>query len=1044
MLEYSRAGASLHGVVSTETPSGPLHSVRLQLISDSEVSPDCTCGVERDVWCEHSVALLWRAADAGFLDSADSLSLRGGVAGSQGRGAEELATALIDASQLARSSSIAAAYLPEVELLLELSGDKIGAQIKFDGVIQPPAIVRRTSARALDNLLLELLEQNGYWDEEKLLWYVSASSDIEALLGFAQEYDTVKTFGNQTPLSFSREELQVLVKLRWLESGAELALYWAIPPEGREVLKEGDLIGSGPYWTYVQGTLYRVSDAGSRLATLFTHGGVVAVPRAGVGPVLEALMALEGKSHLIQVLNPERQPKSVVSIPTPKLELERRHSMADQFQGIHGFEVSAQLEFEYALPSNPHEVQLPNRAYEAECADLLKQLGFQSPGGIAGRRYLVTSDRALDLVHGGDKLFPAHWKVSGLEQIARGVRFAQLGLSISIGSGLDKADSPAKSGSIDWFDCHVTLQQNNANVPLSHLFRNIRSEADRWIRLDSGAYAQVPGGGVRSLKTTLGLLDPNFRMSNSIKTKLSAAQALSFSAIQDSAITISSDSRLKALSRRFVDFGAIEQLRPSKKFQGTLRHYQEEGVSWMNFLHEFEFGGILADEMGLGKTVQALALLQKLKSKRSKSKAEQCPALIVAPTSVIMNWHYEAKKFTPDLKVLVLHGPGRKANFGKIPEYDIVITSYALLRMDKLDLERHQFGYMVLDEAQNIKNPDAAVTKAAKGLRAYRRLALTGTPTENRPMELWSIIDFLMPGYLGSPEFFKNFIEKPILDGTAGQEVVSFLRAKTRPFILRRTKAEVEKELPPKIEAVMHVEMTNSQRRLYNQIVEEVRPRVFESVDKVGIRGASISILAALLRLRQVCNHPNSIDALKSAPGYESGKFNALKELITEALESGSKILLFAQFREMLAIIRRWLEEVGIQYSYLDGETRNRQQVVDKFNAEESQRIFLISLKAGGTGLNLAAANTVIIYDPWWNPAVESQAVDRAHRIGQKRSVMVYRMVTEESIEQKIMDLKARKSKIVDALVNENALSPRSLTRADLEQLLSPLPVDGF
>ncbi|NDC37696.1 MAG: DEAD/DEAH box helicase, partial [Proteobacteria bacterium] len=609
---------------------------------------------------------------------------------------------------------------------------------------------------------------------------------------------------------------------------------------------------------------------------------------------------------------------------------------------------------------------------------------------------------------------------------------------------LENAATPSSSsGNIDWFDCHVVLQQNNANVPLSTLFRNVRSDEDRWVRLDSGAYAKVPGGGVRSLKTTLGLLDPNYRLSNTLKSRLTPAQALSFSASHDPSVSLSIDTRLKALSKKFADFAAIEAISPSKKFQGKLRPYQAEGVSWMNFLHEFEFGGILADEMGLGKTVQALAFFQKLKSKRTRSKAERLPALVVAPTSVMTNWYYEAKKFTPDLNVVVLHGPSRKRHLSNLSEYDLVITSYALLRMDRIDLERQQFGYVLLDEAQNIKNPDAAVTKAAKALRCHRRLALTGTPTENRPLELWSIVDFLMPGYLGSLEFFRNFIEKPILEGGPGQEVIGFLRSKTKPFILRRTKAEVERDLPPKIESVMHVEMTNSQRRLYNQIVEEVRPRVFETVDKVGIRGATVSILAALLRLRQVCNHPNSIDSLKNAPGFDSGKFNALKELVGEALDSEGKILLFAQFREMLAIIRRWLEEAGITYAYLDGETRNRQDVVDRFNTDDSVKIFLISLKAGGTGLNLASANTVIIYDPWWNPAVESQAVDRAHRIGQRRTVNVYRMVTEESIEQKIMDLKARKSKIVDALVNESAFSPRALTRADLEQLLSPLPLEG-
>jgi non-specific serine/threonine protein kinase len=360
--------------------------------------------------------------------------------------------------------------------------------------------------------------------------------------------------------------------------------------------------------------------------------------------------------------------------------------------------------------------------------------------------------------------------------------------------------------------------------------------------------------------------------------------------------------------------------------------------------------------------------------------------------------------------------------------------------LDRYELERYEFSYIVLDEAQNIKNPLAATTKAAKGLRGRHRLALTGTPTENRPMELWSIIDFLMPGYLGSHDFFRTNIERPILEGGPAVQVAQMLTSKTRPFILRRIKSEVEKELPPKIESVLHVEMTQAQRQLYAQILSEVRPKVFDAIKRKGIQGASVSILAALLRLRQVCNHPNSIEAFSDAPGYDSGKFNLLKELLEEALENGRKILLFSQFRGMLSIIRGWLDEMKTSYLYLDGATKNRQDLIDQFSSDESIRLFLISLKAGGAGLNLMAADTVIIYDPWWNPAVESQAVDRAHRIGQNKTVSVYRLVTEDSVEQKIMALKSKKAKLVDALINENGLSTLTLSKGDLESLFSPLP----
>jgi non-specific serine/threonine protein kinase len=700
------------------------------------------------------------------------------------------------------------------------------------------------------------------------------------------------------------------------------------------------------------------------------------------------------------------------------------------------------LDFEYpAPPQNSNVVFLPDRAFEHECVQLLVSLGFSSSN--EKRRYTLGGDDALDFIQEGHERLSTGWKLVGFDAIRKGIRFSDLSISVAL-SGADSAESGAskqgkKGFGMEWFDCHVSVLQNNSNLPLSSLFKNSRGDNDRWARLDSGAYARVPGGTVAQLRTILGSVDPNCRVSNTIRAELSLAQAISLSRIQDPGFKVSLDKKLAALNQKLSSFSEIKQVKASKGFTGKLRHYQEDGISWLSFLHEFELGGILADEMGLGKTVQTLAFFQQLREKRGK-REDKNPVLIVAPTSVITNWSYEIKRFTPNLKFLMLHGPGRKARFNDIPDVDIVLTSYALLRLDRYDLERHEFSYVVLDEAQNIKNPQATTTKAAKALRCRHRVALTGTPTENRPMELWSIMDFLMPGYLGSYEFFRANIERPILEGGTSIDVAQMLNAKTRPFILRRLKADVERELPPKIESVLHVEMTTSQRQIYSQILNEVRPKVFDAIKKKGVQGASISILAALLRLRQVCNHPNSIDALSDEPGFDSGKFNLLKDLVQEALESGRKILLFSQFRGMLSIIRTWLEEMQVSHLYLDGATRNRQELIDQFSQDESVRLFLISLKAGGSGLNLMAADTVIIYDPWWNPAVESQAVDRAHRIGQNKTVSVYRLVTEESVEQKIMDLKAKKSKLVDALINENGLSTVKLSKGDLESLFSPLP----
>jgi len=1010
----------------------------------------------QEQWCPHAVALLWRASELDFFDPRGGFSERESTFRVNSNSPADIAHAVRElckleaerpASEVVQASG---AFTPAVSVLLDLSSDRLGIKVAFDDQEQEPTIFegfKLISSRALDNILLQVLEDEGSWDETGRLWYINSSRGIELVLGLIEEYDTVLSVSNLQPVSVAHEPVGGKLVLTWQPSALDLRMRWCVPNGDSlvEVDRSQEVFGTGPFWTMVKNRIYRLSPQAARISSMFGSSNSLSIPRSQAGPVLEALHELgDGAIEAIKVTNPELQPAVEITIPIPVLNLERRDVTSEHFTSHKQVELFAILDFEYPQPpAASNVVYLRNRSFESECASLLFDLGF---AGLSDKgRYLISSDAALDFIHDKYERLSKPWRVRGLDSIRKGVKFAELSVAVSLSSSAKKGEfneaNAKRSGSIDWFDCHVSVIQNNSNLPLSSVFKNSRYDSDRWTRLDSGAYARVPGGSIAQLKTILGMVDPNCRVSNTIKTQLSLAQAISLSRINDQGFSIALDKRLSALSTKLASFSQIKPLKATKGFHGKLRHYQEEGISWLNFLHEFELGGILADEMGLGKTVQALAFFQSLTDARGKKEPKR-PVMIVAPTSVITNWSYEIKKFTPSASVLMLHGPGRKAHFDDIPKYDFVLTSYALLRLDRYDLEKHELSYLVLDEAQNIKNPLATTTKAAKALRARRRVALTGTPTENRPMELWSIMDFLMPGYLGSYEFFRTNIERPILEGGTSVEVAQLLNAKTRPFILRRLKADVEKELPPKMESVLHVEMTPSQKHIYTQILNEVRPKVFEAISKKGIQGASVSILAALLRLRQVCNHPNSIDAFSEVPGFDSGKFNLLKDLTLEALESGRKILLFSQFRGMLSIIRTWLDEIGTQYLYLDGATRNRQDLIDKFSQDDSVRLFLISLKAGGAGLNLMAADTVIIYDPWWNPAVESQAVDRAHRIGQTKTVSVYRLVTEDSVEQKIMALKAKKSKIVDALINENGLSTVKLTKGDLESLFSPLP-DG-
>ncbi len=1007
----------------------------LAVISPTEVDATCSCCSTEEIaeqWCDHAVALLVRASDLGFLDNSQGFSARESTFRSGITGPFEVADLIKDIKSTVPSTSKSpVAVKTEVEVRVSIDNDRLGIAVFFNGNNQGTNIFKDasfSSQRALDNILIDILEREGSWDEASEQWIINSSDGISMILGILEEYKSVTIANTGAKFVVSSSPLDSQLILSWEDSGLKVRSHW-LSEDGKVLERGSGLIGSGPHWTLVDSTLFSLTPTASRIVGIFPYGPTISIPLREVGPVLEAVDSFQ--SPLIVEENAELRPTAKLTDPEVHLSLTAKDEPVQHFQSSAPLTVEAQLRFSYPAPkAGSRVVYIPNREFESRCRELLNGHGFKPTS--KGSTLIAEGDEALNIVSSPKNIFPTGWEIEGLEALKKAVRFADLELHVSMG------DSAEKSKSANWFECNITLTQNNATIPISSLFRSDRENAKTWVRLDTGAYARIPGGSLQALKTTLGMIDSNYRFANAIRSKLGAAQAVTLGKSESTGVNVSTDKKLKALIERFSDFSSIKKSKLSTLFSGTLRPYQMEGVDWLSFLCEYELGGILADEMGLGKTVQTLAFLQQLKQVK---KTKGGPSLIVAPTSIITNWLYEARRFTPNLKVLALHGPERKNFFKKLDEFDLIITSYALLRLDRTELSQYTFEYLILDEAQNIKNPSAATTKAAKSLAALHRLALTGTPTENRPLELWSIMDFLMPGYLGGHDFFKNQIERQLMEGS--QEMTRILNSKTKPFILRRTKAQVEKDLPPKIESVLPVSMTASQRSLYAQIIEEVRPKVFDAVKEKGIKGASVSILAALLRLRQVCNHPNSISTLRNLPGFDSGKFNLFKELVEEALDSGGKILVFCQFIEMLSLMRGWLDELKTPYLYLDGSTKNRQDLVDRFNSDPEIRLFLISLKAGGTGLNLASADHVIIYDPWWNPAVENQAVDRAHRIGQRKTVNVYRLVTEETVEQKIMGLKEKKSKLFDSLVNENGLSSAQLTKADLESLFSPLTPGG-
>ena len=556
--------------------------------------------------------------------------------------------------------------------------------------------------------------------------------------------------------------------------------------------------------------------------------------------------------------------------------------------------------------------------------------------------------------------------------------------------------------------------------------------------LADGRLLPLPGARLAPLlKALLGLVGPRRERLTNNTVKLHRAEASALAAFAGEA---GMDLAWAASAKRLIELGnslrrgrGLIAVAPAASFHGKLRPYQADGLAWLDFLRDAAFGGVLADDMGLGKTVQALAFLAREKEQGRLTK----PALIVCPTSVLPNWLSEAKHFAPTLAVLPLRGLDRRESFAAIPNSDLVITTYPLLARDHEVLLAHEFHAAILDEAQAIKNPKATVSGLAHRINARHRFALTGTPIENNLGEVWSLFEFLNPGLLGDERTFRRTLRIPIeKHGDAGAQ--AFLSRRLKPFMLRRTKEEVAKELPPKTEIIELIRLEGAQRDLYETVRSLMHAKVRDEIARKGLAKSHIVFLDALLKLRQICCDPRLLKLPQARHVRGSAKFERLMEMIPELVSEGRRILLFSQFTSMLALIEEGIAALKIPYVMLTGDTVDRTTPVRKFQTGKVP-LFLLSLKAGGTGLNLTAADTVIHYDPWWNPAVENQATDRAHRIGQDKPVFVYKLIVREGIEGAIELLKSRKAALAEALFANSAKTPLDLTEADISALFAPL-----
>ena len=655
---------------------------------------------------------------------------------------------------------------------------------------------------------------------------------------------------------------------------------------------------------------------------------------------------------------------------------------------------------------------------EQEILSILHEYGFSvQPGGA----YLENEEAVFDFLYSGIPRIQEIAHIYYSEDFKGYLSRRSLSYSggIRLNSGMDMLEF---SFEVEGIDPHE----------LGDIFAALR-EKKRYYRLKDGTFLSLEGQELDEIANLMDHLDieyRDFREDTVIIPKYRAMfldEQINNSHIKD----FSRSSAFKELVSSIKEPGDLD-LSPPESLKNILRGYQVFGFRWLKSLSSYGLGGILADDMGLGKTLQVIALL--LSDKEEKGSQ---PSLAVVPTSLVYNWEDEVKKFAPCLKTLVLTGSKeeRLEKIKDIDHVDLVITSYPLIRRDGDELEDYFFRYCILDEAQHIKNPDSQSAKTVKTINAGVRLALTGTPMENALSELWSIFDFIMPGYLFSYSRFKKRFEVPIVkDGD--EEAARQLSYHIKPFILRRLKKDVLRELPEKIEHKVSAELTTEQKKVYLAYMHRIREDIEKEIEDKGFNKSHIKILAGLTRLRQICCHPSTF--LENYKGG-SGKMELLEDIIDEAIQGGHRILLFSQFTGMLDIIKKFLEAKQIEYLYLDGSTptKERGRLVRSFN-EGLGDIFLISLKAGGTGLNLTGADTVIHFDPWWNPAVEDQATDRAYRIGQEKVVHVMKLITRGTIEEKIFALQQKKKELIDRVIKPGQSLLSKMTEEEIRELFNP------
>lgn len=817
-------------------------------------------------------------------------------------------------------------------------------------------------------------------------------------------------------------------------------------PEGgapREVFPDL-ILGESPCYALVDGIFYRIERLERPELWSLSRTADFIVPYKDMGTFLENFVSpLKSQELLTSEMLQAAMPEVITEVPPhPMLTLEEDSGRLVAFLSFRygpGLMVSA------TTPRAVEELELGDRrlllhrnlSMEEQLEQQLQGLTLTTPGRFEG----AGEGAVRFLVEQVPVLLAAGWSVEGEDRLAR-YRPARTPIRIRgvVLTGLN------------WFDVQLEAVHGQERMPISELFHAWRA-GRRFVRFGNGELAMLPEEWLERNRSLLSALlgerpvqnvpereddptltwQPHGSVDETLQAPLHLAPLLE--GLWEGEVSIEANQAWRGFIEKLKTFGGIVPAPMPQGLHADLRVYQKQGLDWLCFLRDYKLAGVLADDMGLGKTLQTLALLI-LEAEQAQLRGEQRPvSLVVTPTSVLFNWEAEARRFTPTLRVKVLHGPARHAHFDVLRDCDLLITSYALLRRDlNMHLEM-PYHYVILDEAQWIKNPESLTAAAARALKANHRLTLTGTPIENRLNELWSQFAFLMPGMLPDLRTFMQQYVFPI-ERDQDKSCLEELRRRVHPFILRRLKEQVASELPPRTDNVLYCELENAQRQLYEAVLKASREKLQRTLEEKGAGQARMTALDALLKLRQICCHPR-LAKLPEALGVEvSCKLELFSDMIQEVLSEGHRVLVFSQFVEMLSVLRTELERLQITYEYLDGRTRDRQERVDRFNAG-SAPVFLISLKAGGTGLNLASADYVVHYDPWWNPAVEDQATDRAYRIGQTRPVFSYKLIARNTVEEKILVLQQRKRELARGLLDAGGEFEPELSLQDLEFLLA-------